>query len=111
MQVFRTLMTLVALIAGLEAAQAQTFQDWPNRPVRLIVPFAAGGSTDVAARLIGDYLSRTAGQPFYVENRTGANGVIAWTRPPRATLTATPSSSLLTQLRAILTSTRSATIP
>jgi tripartite-type tricarboxylate transporter receptor subunit TctC len=76
MQVFRTLMMLVALIAGLQAAQAQTSQDWPNRPVRIIVPFAAGGSTDVAARLIGDYLSRTAGQQFYVENRTGANGVI-----------------------------------
>jgi tripartite-type tricarboxylate transporter receptor subunit TctC len=76
MQVFRTLMMLVALIAGLQATQAQTSQDWPNRPVRLIVPFAAGGSTDVAARLIGDYLSRTAGQQFYVENRTGANGVI-----------------------------------
>jgi tripartite-type tricarboxylate transporter receptor subunit TctC len=76
MQVFRTLMMLVALIAGLQATQAQTSQDWPNRPVRLIVPFAAGGSTDVAARLIGNYLSRTAGQQFYVENRTGANGVI-----------------------------------
>jgi tripartite-type tricarboxylate transporter receptor subunit TctC len=76
MHAFRTLVALVALAAGLQAAQAQTSQDWPSRPVRLIVPFAAGGSTDVAARLIGDYLSRTAGQQFYVENRAGANGVI-----------------------------------
>ena len=74
MRTWRTLMALAALAAGLQAAQAQT--DWPNRPVRLIVPFAAGGSTDVAARLIGDYLSRTMGQQFYVENRAGANGVI-----------------------------------
>jgi tripartite-type tricarboxylate transporter receptor subunit TctC len=76
MHAFRTLVALLALAAGLQAAQAQTSQDWPNRPVRLIVPFAAGGSTDVAARLIGDYLSRATGQQFYVENRAGANGVI-----------------------------------
>lgn len=76
MQAFRILVALVACAAGLQVAQAQPSQDWPNRPVRIIVPFAAGGSTDVAARLIGDYLSRTAGQQFYVENRAGANGVI-----------------------------------
>ena len=61
MQAFRTLVALVAFAAGLQTAQAQTSQDWPNRPVRLIVPFAAGGSTDVAARLVGDYLSRATG--------------------------------------------------
>ena len=76
MTAFRTLVALVAFAAGLQTAQAQTTQDWPNRPVRLIVPFAAGGSTDVAARLVGDYLSRATGQQFYVENRAGANGVI-----------------------------------
>lgn len=76
MQIFRTLVALLALAVGVQTTQAQTSQDWPNRPVRLIVPFAAGGSTDVAARLIGDYLSRAAGQQFYVENRAGANGVI-----------------------------------
>ncbi|HEU4377026.1 MAG TPA: tripartite tricarboxylate transporter substrate binding protein [Hyphomicrobiaceae bacterium] len=76
MQVFRSLVALVALAVGLQSAEAQTAQDWPNRPVRLIVPFAAGGSTDVAARLVGDYLSRTMGQQFYVENRAGANGVV-----------------------------------
>ncbi len=51
-------------------------QDWPNRPVRLIVPFAAGGSTDVAARLVAEYLTRSLGQQVFVENRTGANGNI-----------------------------------
>ena len=76
MQIFRTLVALLALAVGPQTTQAQTSQDWPNRPVRLIMPFAAGGSTDVAARLIGDYLSRAAGQQFYVENRAGANGVI-----------------------------------
>ena len=70
---FRVLAALATLIAAPLAAQAQ---DWPNRPVRVIVPFAAGGSTDVAARLIGEYLTRALGQQVYVENRTGANGVI-----------------------------------
>jgi tripartite-type tricarboxylate transporter receptor subunit TctC len=50
--------------------------DWPKRPIHFIVPFPAGGSTDVAARLIGDYLSRTLGQQVVVENKSGANGNI-----------------------------------
>jgi tripartite-type tricarboxylate transporter receptor subunit TctC len=51
-------------------------QEWPSRPVRFIVPFPAGGSTDVAARVIGEYLSRTLRQQIVVENKTGANGNI-----------------------------------
>ena len=51
-------------------------QVYPTRPVRFIVPVAAGGSTDVAARAIGEYLSRTFGMQVYVENRAGAGGVI-----------------------------------
>jgi tripartite-type tricarboxylate transporter receptor subunit TctC len=49
-------------------------QQWPSRPLQVIVPFAAGGSTDVAARLIGQHLSRVFGQQVVVENRPGANG-------------------------------------
>ena len=67
---------VAALVVAAPLAHAQTTQDWPNKPVRIIVPFAAGGSTDVAARLIGDYLSRSTGQQFFVENRAGANGVV-----------------------------------
>src|SRR5215471_18213078 len=51
-------------------------QDWPNRPIRFIVPFPAGGSTDVAARVIGEYLSRSLRQQIVVENKSGANGKI-----------------------------------
>ena len=51
-------------------------QAYPTRPVRFIVPVAAGGSSDVAARAIGEYLSRTFGMQVYVENRAGAGGVI-----------------------------------
>ena len=69
---------LVALLMLLPFAAPLTAhaQEWPAKPVRMIVPFAAGGSTDVAARLVGEYLSRAFGQQVYVENRTGANGVI-----------------------------------
>src|SRR5271170_6621487 len=51
-------------------------QDYPTRQVRIIVPFGAGGPADVAARLLGNVLQEKFGQPFVVENRTGAGGVI-----------------------------------
>jgi tripartite-type tricarboxylate transporter receptor subunit TctC len=51
-------------------------QDYPTRPVRIICPFGAGGPADVAARLIGNILQNQFGQPFVIENRTGAGGVI-----------------------------------
>ena len=70
-----TFRILIALTMAAAACGAQA-QDWPNKPVRVVVPFAAGGSTDVAARLVAEYLSRAFGQQDYVENRTGANGVI-----------------------------------
>src|SRR5262245_38502074 len=67
----------IALFALVVAAPVTAeAQDWPNRPVRFIVPFPPGGSTDVAARVIGQHLSRTLGQQVVVENRSGANGNI-----------------------------------
>jgi tripartite-type tricarboxylate transporter receptor subunit TctC len=71
--IVRALAALAVLIGFAPIVHAQ---DWPNRPVRLIVPFAAGGSTDVAARLVAEYLTRSLGQQVFVENRTGANGNI-----------------------------------
>src|SRR5262245_976800 len=49
--------------------------DWPTRPVTIIVPFVAGGNTDMMARLAADRLSAKFGQPFIIENRGGAGGV------------------------------------
>src|SRR3982074_1219388 len=51
-------------------------QDYPARPIKIIVPFGAGGPADLPARLIGNVLQENFGQPFVVENRTGAGGVI-----------------------------------
>jgi tripartite-type tricarboxylate transporter receptor subunit TctC len=63
-----------ALPAASRIARAQT---WPARPVRIIVGFAAGGSLDILARLMGQWLSERLGQPFLIENRTGAGSNIA----------------------------------
>ncbi len=67
----RALLALLMLLPF--AAHAQ---DWPSRPIRVIVPYPPGGSTDIAARLIGDFLSRALGQQTIVENKSGAGGVI-----------------------------------
>jgi tripartite-type tricarboxylate transporter receptor subunit TctC len=50
-------------------------QDYPNRPLKIIVPFPAGGTLDVAARVIGDQLSQQLGQPIVIDNRGAANGI------------------------------------
>ncbi len=70
------ILALGVLAVHLNAGSAAIAQSYPSRPVKFIVPFPAGGSTDVAARLIGERLSRTLGQQIYVENRSGANGTI-----------------------------------
>ena len=63
-------------VATLMLATAGSAQDYPARPVRIIVPFGAGGPADVTARLLGNAMQQRFGQPFVVENHTGAGGVI-----------------------------------
>src|ERR1035437_3649042 len=52
-------------------------QDYPNKPMRMIVPYPPGGASDVVARLIGQNMGETFRRPVVVENRAGANGIIA----------------------------------
>ena len=68
--------TLVSSVLGLMLGDAAVAQPYPTRPIRLIVPFPAGGATDVGARVTAEYLSRSFGQQLYVENKSGANGTI-----------------------------------
>src|SRR6185369_10703659 len=66
--VLRIFLALATSFGAVVAAQAQ---EWPARPVRIIVPLAPGGGGDVFARLIGEELAKRFGQPFVVENRPG----------------------------------------
>ena len=78
--------TLALVLAALAASAAVTAQDYPTRPVRVIVPASPGGNIDVTARIIGPALQEILGQPFIVDNRPGGGGKIgtsiALTAPP-----------------------------
>lgn len=65
-----------ALLLALSAIPSQAQSDWPAKPVRIIVPFAAGGSTDLVARQVGQLLQKKTGQAVIVENRGGAGGLL-----------------------------------
>ncbi|MBV7481529.1 tripartite tricarboxylate transporter substrate binding protein [Bordetella sp. BOR01] len=66
----------IAVAAGIAYGPAASASNYPNGPVTLVIPFSAGGSTDVIGRLLGDRLSAALGQPVVVENRGGAGGNI-----------------------------------
>src|SRR5947209_13743577 len=72
------MLRMLALIAGLLLlADATGAAEWPAKPVRMLVPFAAGGAADTAGRLYSDALGAAFGKQFIVENRTGGGGLIA----------------------------------
>jgi tripartite-type tricarboxylate transporter receptor subunit TctC len=85
---------------ALIAAPPLQAQDYPNRPVKIVVPFPAGGTADVMPRIIGDWLSRKWGQAVVIENRTGAGGsigaeTVAKSEPDGYTLLSAPPPPLV----------------
>ena len=66
---------LSVLLTFGQSAQAKS--EWPDKPIRIISPYAPGGNNDVVARVLAVRLQQILGQPIYVENKTGAGGVIA----------------------------------
>src|SRR5689334_17808327 len=72
----RRVLLVLASLAALTCTPAKS-DDYPNRPVRVIVGFSAGSGPDIQARIVSQQLAKTLGQSFYVENRLGANGTVA----------------------------------
>jgi tripartite-type tricarboxylate transporter receptor subunit TctC len=75
--IMRLIFAVVGIVCGLLVAAPARSETYPDHPVKLVVPFPAGSSTDQIARLIGKELELTLGQPFIVENKAGAAGSIA----------------------------------
>src|ERR1700754_1074737 len=89
MNKIRTLAAAVAmgstLIGTLAATSAQAADKFPNHAIRVIVPFAPGGSTDIIARLVTQRMSQELGQPLVIENKGGAGGAIGAAEADKAT--------------------------
>src|SRR5216110_2273918 len=86
----KTLRALAAVaaagvIAAIVIARPASAQDWPNRPLTMVAPFATGGSTDAIARIVADGLSSQLHQPVIVENIGGAGGMTGANRVAKAT--------------------------
>ena len=99
----RTLLQGAAALGAtswLGSAAAQTGKAWPNKPIRLVVPFNAGGATDLVARTLGEALAQRLGQPVVVDNKGGASGIlgtdnVAKAQPDGHTLLVSLSTSML----------------
>jgi tripartite-type tricarboxylate transporter receptor subunit TctC len=78
-------MLTALVLAGASLVQPAMAQTYPSRSITMIVPFAAGGPTDIIARIMAEHMSRTLGQSIVVENAAGAGGTTASTRVARAT--------------------------
>lgn len=74
MKLLSSISTALVLALGVAGAAAQ---DYPTKPIRIVVPFAAGGSTDTTARIMGEGMSKVLGQPVVIENKPGGLGIIA----------------------------------
>jgi tripartite-type tricarboxylate transporter receptor subunit TctC len=77
--------TFVSIVLALALAASAAFAAYPERPITMIVPFAAGGPTDVTARIVGEHMSRTLGQQIVIENVAGAGGTTGISRAAAST--------------------------
>ena len=75
---------VAALLAVLSMLPVRAAAEWPDKPVRVIVPYVAGGANDLLGRVFAEQLSKTFGQQFFVENRTGGGGLIGTDAVARA---------------------------
>src|SRR5689334_23848473 len=73
----------LAFVLGL-LASAQAQEAYPGRPVKVIVPYAPGGAVDIVARIVTDQMRQTLGQPFIIENKPGAFGILGLEELARA---------------------------
>jgi tripartite-type tricarboxylate transporter receptor subunit TctC len=80
----KAIIRLVAAIAALGWATTARAQDYPARAITVIVPFAAGGPTDIVARIVSDHMAKTLGQQLVIENAVGAGGTTGVTRAMRS---------------------------
>ncbi|MDN3568705.1 tripartite tricarboxylate transporter substrate binding protein [Paeniroseomonas aquatica] len=81
----RCLVASLALGAGFTGARSTAAQEhWPSRPITLIVPFGAGGGTDILARLLAQHMADSLGQPMPIDNRAGASGTLGMAQLARA---------------------------
>jgi tripartite-type tricarboxylate transporter receptor subunit TctC len=77
MAVRRTIGVLTAALALMLAGQGQSLADYPEKPIRLLLPFPAGGAVDIVARVVAAKMADDLGKPFVIENKAGAGGIIA----------------------------------
>ena len=76
---FAKCLSVAAIVAAALTGTAAAQQDFPNKPIQLMVAFPAGGSTDIAARIVASIAEKALGQPIVIVNRGGAGGQIGWT--------------------------------
>src|SRR5689334_11692523 len=99
----RAMLRFAIIALCILSSAAASAEQWPSRPVRLIVPYPAGGGTDIVARVLARKLGAALGQPFVVENKPGGTGIIAGQAVARAApdgytlLVATPNEVVMNQ--------------
>lgn len=81
----RCFLASLALGSGFDGFRPAAAQEhWPSRPITLIVPFGAGGGTDILARLLAQHMANALGQPIPIDNRAGASGTLGMAQLARA---------------------------